>query len=243
MISHGFWRVLLTGTLAVSAINIALPAASAHAATSSQSDEYSFQWLDPDKKIYVLQNRKYEKANRLLFTLMGGPARANAYRTTLSVDSRVGYYFSEMFGVEAFYSIARNSENSTYKALKQASGAAATPIIREPDMQYGLLAHYVPWYAKINVFNNILYFDWYFSGGAGRTHSTLIEETGSSTTTSQEQLTTFFLGTGHQYHLSRRFTVRIDMTASFYQAPIFGTSGENTWFKNFNFNFGLGLRL
>ena len=32
---------------------------------SNSDDEYNFNWLDPEKKIYVLQNRKYLKANRL----------------------------------------------------------------------------------------------------------------------------------------------------------------------------------
>ena len=30
----------------------------------NSGNDYSFRWLDPDKKIYVLQNRKFTKANR-----------------------------------------------------------------------------------------------------------------------------------------------------------------------------------
>src|SRR3954465_6960282 len=36
-------------------------------------DEYSFNWLDPDKKIYVLQNRRYLKAERAELSVLVGP--------------------------------------------------------------------------------------------------------------------------------------------------------------------------
>ena len=39
-------------------------------AQAADDDEYNFSWLDPDKKIYVLQNRKYRKAGRVMFSGM-----------------------------------------------------------------------------------------------------------------------------------------------------------------------------
>ena len=38
----------------------------------SDDDEFNFSWLDPDKKVYVLQNRKYRKKNRFAIFLTGG---------------------------------------------------------------------------------------------------------------------------------------------------------------------------
>jgi len=39
---------------------------------SSDDDEYNFNWLDPEKKIYVLQNRKFLKGGHVLLSVTGG---------------------------------------------------------------------------------------------------------------------------------------------------------------------------
>jgi outer membrane beta-barrel protein len=220
----------------------------AEASTSRDRDqedsEYNFNWLDTDKKIYVLQNRKFIKAGRLMLSGMGGPGETNAYRTTYNVGARMAFYPWELLGVEAFYTYFRNVENSTYDALKIAA-PNTMPIVREIRAQYGAMVHYVPWYAKINVFNKILYFDWYFSVGAGTVQTALDDRrTANATPSYQEQsLLGYFLGTGHQYHLTRWLTVRADFMSAFYRAPLFGTTGAETWFSNYQLAFGLGLRI
>src|SRR4051794_7630159 len=78
----------------------------------NDDDEYSFSWLDPEKKIYVLQNRKYLKSPRLLVSVTGGVGISNAYRSVYSVDPRIGFFFSEAFGIEGFYTANSNSSNS-----------------------------------------------------------------------------------------------------------------------------------
>ena len=210
----------------------------------SNSDEYNFSWLDPDKKIYVLQNRKYLKAGHLMVSAMGGVASTSPYLTTYNVQPRLSFFLSEAFGIETFYTLMSNSENGNFDALKQAS-PSTNPLIREIRSQYGVLLNYVPWYAKINVFNKILYFDWYFSGGAGTIQSALDRrQTVSAPHDYVEQSTLgVFAGTGHIYHLTQDFSVRLDMTASFYRAPNLGTSGDKIWFSNYLFAIGLGYRL
>ena len=210
---------------------------------SHASDEYNFSWLDPDKKIYVLQNRKFLKGDRAAISVMGGTAWSNSYRRTMSVDPRLAYYFNETFGLEGFYTIFSNSENDTFKAL-QKSSPNALPVVREIRAQYGLLLHYVPWYAKINVYNSILYFDWYFTGGAGQVAAAVDLRSKSSADPNydyQNQFA-FFLGTGHQYQLSRNFFIRLDYTAAIYQAYVDGISGEKSWFSNSTFGIGGGVR-
>ncbi|MEK6704889.1 MAG: hypothetical protein AABZ06_03800, partial [Bdellovibrionota bacterium] len=136
-----------------------LTAAWSEAAESSAGDlggEYNFTWLDPDKKIYVLQNRRYTKANKLFVSAMVGPGFSNPYRSSYNLDPRIAYYFSEALGFEAFYGLTSNSGNNTFDALQRAS-PNTWPLVREIRSQYGLLVHWVPWYAKINVFNKILY--------------------------------------------------------------------------------------
>jgi outer membrane beta-barrel protein len=209
-------------------------------------EEYNFRWLDPDKKIYVLQNRKYEKARRFLFTAMAGATISTPYRDSITVHPRAAFYFTEWIGVEVLFNYTFNWENSTLGALQSSVGASGVlPVTRQLQLQYGALVHWVPWYAKINVFNNILYFDWYFSAGPGA--SQVQRDTRASAqaaaTYTNETYFTVFLGTGHQYHLNHWLTIRFDFTASLYPAP--PIVGSNSWnlFPNYSFSTGVGFRL
>lgn len=235
------WLALVASTWA----EAAQAAEGDEAASAPQSDdEYNFNWLDPEKKIYVLQNRRYSKANRLLFSIMGGPGLSNPYRQTWNIDPRVAFYFTEAWGIEFFYTMTANNNNDTYRALTDAT-PIALPLVREIRSQYGGLIHWAPWYAKINVFNKILYFDWYFSGGAGRVHSQLDTRTRAADSPAfvNQDFFAFFLGTGHQFHLSQDFTIRLDFTSAIYKALVFGDEGESSWYSNNNFNVGIGYRL
>jgi len=208
------------------------------------TDEYNFNWLDTDKKIYVLQNRKFTKAGRALVSGMAGIGLSSAYRDSYQAQGRMAFYFSEMFGVEAFYAYQANTENNTFEALK-ASAPNTLPYVREVRGQFGGLLHYVPWYAKINVFNWIMYFDWYFSAGAGQVQCKLDKRRNSASAASLHDQNFFgmYAGTGHQYHLTRSLTVRFDFTGVFYRAPLLGDSGTNTWFSNYMISLGAGLRI
>ena len=55
--------------------------------STTSKAEYDFSWLDPDKKIYVIQNRKYLKAKRALVSVLGGLGLSNPYRTTYNVSA------------------------------------------------------------------------------------------------------------------------------------------------------------
>ena len=220
------------------------PASSGDSAGTNTNDEYNFNWLDTDKKIYVLQNRKYLKANHVLLSLMTGPGWSNPYRSVWNIDPRIAYYVSESFGLEVFYKYTMNSVNSTAQALNDAA-PNKFPVVREIQSQLGLLVHWVPWYAKINVFNQILYFDWYFSAGAGTLQSQIGSQTlvNGPTTYTPDSRGVFYLGTGHQFYINNSLVVRLDVTGGYYRAPIGGTTGDSGWFSNYDFGFGLGLRL
>jgi outer membrane beta-barrel protein len=205
-------------------------------------DEYNFKWLDPDKKIYVLQNRRYQKAGRVTLSLSGGPDFGNAYRTSWSISPKISYFFSEQFGVEFFYTKTGNTQNNTYNALVN-TGASVLPVIREISSQYGGIFYWSPWYAKINVFNSILYFDWLFGAGIAGINSNLIAVSSSSTTTTTSNLTSFLWTTGQQFYLSERFIARWDLTGSYYSAPVYGTSGSSSLFSDYSVMLGIGVRL
>lgn len=50
----------------ISALALVLFTLSAPALRADEKDLYDFMWLDPDKKVYVLQNKVHKKA--ILFT-------------------------------------------------------------------------------------------------------------------------------------------------------------------------------
>src|SRR6478609_7348924 len=85
----------------------------------AEEQEYNFNWLDPDKKIYVLQNRRYEKAGKIMISAMIGPGLSNPYRDVVSIDPRIAYYFNETWGIELFYGMQSYTVNSTEKAIRQ----------------------------------------------------------------------------------------------------------------------------
>ena len=216
-------------------------------------DDYNFSWLDPEKKIYVLQNRKFRKAGAPDLSLLGGVSLGDTYRTVYQLQPRLGYWFTEEFGIETFYSARFNSPNNAYKALDQAiasGGVTKSPYIREVKSQLGVLFNWAPWYAKINVFNTILYFDWIFSVGLG-TLSTDIgpkvkDDPASAPSWKSENLFAVFIGTGHVFHLNEHWKIRLDALGHFYSAPIYGglplAPTDKSVFSNFALNLGLGYK-
>lgn len=213
-------------------------------AAQEKDEDYDFSWLDPDKKIYVLQNRKFLKANHPAISLMGGLGLSGPYVNATVLDPRVSYYFSEAWGAEFLYSFSFTKRSATFDALVQSS-STAIPRIREVRSIMGAVMHWVPWYAKINVFNRILYFDWYFSLGAGQVQTQLDTNTtvGAASTFVDQSFFALLWGTGHQYHLSDQWLVRLDLLGALFQAPLLGNTGENALFSNYQFTFGVGMRL
>ncbi len=204
---------------------------------------YQFSWLDPDKKVYVLQNRRYTKTARFQVSALAGVAIGETYRNTFDLDGRAGYFFSERIGIEGFYAKVFNRANNAAHALVQAS-STALPVIREVRASYGALFVWSPFYAKINIFNTILYFDWTVSGGLGRMQTALDTNTivGGPAKFIDQDVTSFIWGTGHQYYFHDHWLVRLDFMSQHYQAPAFGRTGEDTWFSNTTFRAGAGYR-
>jgi len=235
--------IVLLAVCWLAIIAVAWGAAEAEASEASPraDDEYNFNWLDPDKKIYVLQNRRYTKAMRPMVSVMGGTGFSNPYRTTVSVEPRASFYFTEALGVELRFNYNFNFTNNFARALAVAS-PSTMPQIREVRMEYGAQLTWVPWYAKINVFNQILYFDWYFNAGGGIVSTAVDTRTSVSQPSDYviQNLPGLFLSTGHLYHVGHTFLVRLDFTGSFYSAPINGTSGESSIYSNYGIGAGIG---
>ncbi len=203
-------------------------------------EEYNFSWLDPDKKVYVLQNRRYRKAERLGVYISGGLNLSNPFRTEYSAVPRVAFWLSEQFGFEAFYGLVSTSANATLTALRTVS-ASALPFVRENRGYFGGVGTWTPWYSKLNFFNKILYFDWFVHAGLGQIQTAVDENTRATGSPNYrlENLTTLFLGTGQNFFLNQHFQVRLDLIGMFYRAR--GADNVTTrTFSDFDFTTGLG---
>jgi outer membrane beta-barrel protein len=220
-------------------------------AFGAADDDYNFSWLDPDKKIYVLQNRRYRKAGSPQFYAMGGFSLGDTYRSVIQAQPRMAWWLNEDMGFEVFYSYRNHKTNNVYEALNQSiGGGASSPYIREVRSQFGVLYNWAPWYAKINVFNSVLYFDWYFSVGAGMIGTMIgqkTEETDPTKGWRTQNLFAGYLGTGHLFHLSEHWKIRLDVLGHFYVANVFeglsGVAPKQSVFSNFATQFGIGYQL
>jgi len=225
--------------IAVFALTLARPKL-AHAQNEpSGEDEYNFSWLDTDKKVFVLQNRKYKKAQRFAGFLAGGVNLSNPYKTEYVLIPRLAYWFTEQFGVEALYATLTNSDNSNLTGLKKAS-PTALPFIREHRSYFAALGTWTPWYSKINFFNRILYFDWFLNGGIGSVNTAVDtnRRADSASVYKEESLTAGFFGTGMNFFINKNFSVRLDFVGMMYQA----TGADNvTEFTKVNFDFTAGV--
>jgi outer membrane beta-barrel protein len=196
----------------------------ARAEDSPDKEEYDFSWLDPDKKIYVVQNRKYTNGQRAELALSGGLGLGQPYRNATVFMPRFLYYFNENFAISALAAFASNNTNDNYNVL--ANATTKIPVVRDVKSFVGGSLLWLPFYGKLNMFNKIIYLDWDFEGGVDSVSSEIDLNTISPSSTSYTgsnvvtgTFTGFHWGTGMKFFLSRNFAVRLDFTSLVYWAP------------------------
>ena len=55
---------------------------------TSTEDAYDFSWLDPGKKIFVLQNRRYRKDNKFHLAAGAGFTSSGAFVDSFNISTR-----------------------------------------------------------------------------------------------------------------------------------------------------------
>jgi len=63
---------------------------------------YDFLWLDPDKKVYVLQNKLYKKEHSFFFDAGYLLNFTSKFQETSGFKINGGFYFHEEWGIELF---------------------------------------------------------------------------------------------------------------------------------------------
>jgi outer membrane beta-barrel protein len=134
-------------------------------AYSGEKDLYDFHWLDPDKVIYVLQNKLFENEGSLYLNAGYGVNDSSTFQTSTVINVKTGFFFAEEWGIEAGYSLVSNEDSAELPAILKKN---ATPAIRRIVSEAYLMALFAPFYAKINTFNRIFYFDVMFGAGVSK---------------------------------------------------------------------------
>lgn len=213
---------------------------------ASEKDIYEFSWLDPDKEVFVLQNRKFRKASRLHVNLGGGITTSGAFVDSTAIQGRAGYFVTEDYGLEVIYSKNSGKENDTAKGVRNNNngGTGTTPFRRIVQSYTGAMFLWSPFYSKINTFNSIVYMDWIFGVG----YASLTEKNNKlafnsdntdDDTNTEESHSGVMWEAGLKFYLNENFSVRTDLTAIHYSAENVASNGSS-YKSNFDATVSLG---
>ncbi len=211
---------------------------------ADESSLYNFSWLDKDKEIYVLQNRRFRKDGKAYVGATGGKTLSGAFVDMYGGSVRGGFFFREDWGVELAYGKGVGGENTVAKGIRE---QGTVPFYRKIDSYMGGMVMWSPFYSKINTFNRIFYYDWLF--GAGVANVTTLDnrkkfdQEGSLTS---ESTISLLWTTGFRFYLSQSWSVRLDFTGLNYRADRYGKpQGTPTTRKKVdyftNYDVGIGL--
>ena len=210
-------------------------------AYSAQGDTYSFSWLDPDKEVFVLQNRKYFKKNRLYINGGGGIKTNGAFVDSYFFQGRIGYFFLEDWGLEGLYVKHKGEESDAAKSVRKRT----IPFRRLIQSYQGGMLLWSPFYAKVNTFNNIIYLDWMIGiGGAQLTEDNNVLSLQSSaidrriTTETHQGL---LWDTSLKFFINRHWEIRTGLTVFHYKAEEPTDEGKESWDSNWDVHLSLGL--
>ena len=218
------------------------------AAVADEKSLYRFSWLDKDKEIYVLQNRKFRKDGKVYLGITGAKTMNGAFINAYGGTGRAGYFFREDWGVELVYGKTSGSENDTAKGVKEQT---TVPYYRKIDSYVGGMVMWSPFYSKINTFNRIFYFDWMF--GLGAASVTTKDNRNKFTPGAKENaLTTesnmgVLWDTGLRFYINESWSIRADITGLHYSAkktkqpggPGKALSSSSLMFSNYDLGIGL----
>ncbi len=193
----------------------------AQALRADEKDLYDFMWLDPDKKVYVLQNKVHKKERTVYANIGLGTGLSSNFQDTSMFHGNFGYFMTEEWAIEGLYTKYSNSDNEAMENLKRLNGSI--PFIRKTNSNYGLLVKWSPFYGKINTFNKIFYFDWNLAAGLGKleteSNATSVSITGQANTYKKESYTSVLLKTGLSFHATKNIHIGVDLIMNNYKAP------------------------
>lgn len=188
---------------------------------ATEKDLYDFMWLDPDKQVYVLQNKIHKKANSIYLNVGYGIGLSSTFVDTNSLHTNFGYYLNEEWAVEGLYTSYSNKDNDSFENIKKINGVV--PFIRKTNSNYGALVKWSPFYGKINTFNKIFYFDWSFGLGAGvlktESNKDTVSNSKKANIYSSESYGSVIGKTELTFHASKNVHLSLGLILNNYSAP------------------------
>jgi outer membrane beta-barrel protein len=211
---------------------------------ASEKSLYDFSWLDKDKEIYVLQNRRFRKDGRGYIGATGVKTLNGAFIDSYGGSFKAGYFFREDWGVEFVYGKSSGSTNDNYTGVNE---QAAIAYYRKVDSYMGAMAMWSPFYSKINTFNKVFYFDWIF--GAGLASINTLDNSKEFETPSDKSLTSesnmgLLWTTGMRFYITEHWSLRVDFMGMHYNAKKSSKKNSNQLETDLlfsNYDLGLGL--
>lgn len=214
---------------------------------AAEDSMYDFSWLDQDKEVYVLQNRKFRKKSNIYIGGTLGRSVSGAFIDSNEVNLVGGYFFSEDWGVELSYTKAEGSINATGESVELQS---SVPFYRKIDTAMSAMLMWSPFYSKINTFNKIFYYDWMFGLGiaSAETKDNRLEfgSGASSNEETEESLSGVSWMTALRFYINPSWSTRIDFRAMHFNSDFaieenggsdFET--EKRWSHYYTFNVGI----
>ena len=179
---------------------------------ANEKSVYEFSWLDKDKEIYVLQNRKFRKVGKVYVGASGVKTISGAFIDSYGGTVRGGYFFSEDWGIEGVFGKNSGSTNDTAKGVEDQQAKA---FYRKVDSYVGAMMMWSPFYSKINTFNKIFYYDWMF--GLGVASVKTLDNRNEFNTPTESSLTSSnsfgaVWNTGLRVYINESWSLRIDFT-------------------------------
>lgn len=209
---------------------------------AGEEDLYDFLWLDPDKSVYVLQNKIYPK-DKTFYADIGYLAMnlSSTFQETAGAQVKGGYFFNEEMAIELNYMKYTNSDNSALDGVKSVAGLA--PFVRRPLSSTSVFFIWSPFYGKINTFNKIYYFDWSFGVGTGSyTMESNLEtaELKDQDTFDREEYTPLQFKTTVKFHLNKNIHLGVEFLNTNFQANTPKNPDSKSWDLNNDVIFSIG---
>ncbi len=192
-----------------------------HETYATEKDLYDFLWLDPDKQVYVLQNKIHKKEHSVYLNVGYGLGLSSNYQDTSMLHANTGFYLNEEWAIEGLYTSYTNKNNEALVNLGKITGTV--PFIRKTKSNYGLIVKWSPFYGKINTFNEIFYFDWSFGAGLGKLNTESNKDVVSTPSIANrytaESYTSLLVKTELMFHASKNVHLGLGLIMNNYKAP------------------------
>lgn len=210
---------------------------------AGEKDLYDFLWLDPDKQVYVLQNKIYPK-NKTFYLDFGYITNlTSAFEDTSGAQLKFGYYVSEEWAFEINFNQYTSMTNSTYESVKIVNDSE--PFTRRVNKLQAIFAIWSPFYGKINTFNKIYYFDWSFGIGYGQmdaeSNLNSVRNPGSPNTFDSESYNPVLFKSNLKFHMNRNIHLGVEFLNTNYQAGSPKFPSRKEWKQSNDLILSLGV--